>query len=81
MSVNVEVTKKDREGNPTIIKRFQRKTQESGVLMKVRKNRWLQRPLSPLVRRKQKLESIKRKDYVEKQIKLGKMAPRRTRRR
>jgi len=81
MAVNVEVIKKERESNPNVIKRFTRRTQESGVLSKVRKNRYLKRSKSPLVRRKHKIEAIKKRTEVEKQVRLGKIVITRGRKR
>ena len=73
MATNVVINRNKSENNASMLKRFTRKVQSSGVLSKVRSLRYLERDLSPQVRKKKRLKSIKRKDDILEQIKLGKM--------
>lgn len=77
MATNVEIEKNKNENNLSVIKRFTRRVNESGVLNKVRGNRWLTREPSDFARKQKKLNSLKKKAVVEKMIKLGKMPERR----
>lgn len=81
MAVNVEVKKNKNENNMSVIKRFTRRVQESGVLPKVRSNRWLLRKPSAYRRKNDKLTRIEKKEHILEQIKLGKMPEGRRRRR
>ena len=73
MAINVEINKNKNENNMSVIKRFTRRVQESGVLPKVRSNRWLLRKPSAFRRKNDKLTRIERKEKIMEQIKLGKM--------
>lgn len=79
MTVNAEVKRTKNENNTTIVKRFTRRVQETGVLQKVRTNRFLERTPSPLVKKLRKIKSLGKKAEIEKMIKLGKMVERRRR--
>lgn len=81
MAINVEIKKKNNENNGSILKRFTRKVQESGVLPKVRSLRYLERDPSSFLRKKNKLKSIDKKEEIQKMIKLGKMPEGRFKRR
>lgn len=81
MTTNVEVTRKKNENNITMLKRFTRRVQESGVLKKVRSNRYLERDKSPLVKKQQKVKSLAKTEEYQKLVKLGKAPERRGRRR
>lgn len=73
MATNVTVKRNKNENNASVLKRFTRKVQSSGVLSKVRSIRYLEREPSTYVRKKKKLNSIKRKEGIQELIKLGKM--------
>jgi ribosomal protein S21 len=83
MATNVEITRGKSENNGSILKKFNRKVQESGILPRLRSIRYEQRPESAYTRKKNKLKKIERKSEIEKLIKLGKISdsPRRGRRR
>ncbi len=72
MTTNVEVTKLGTENNLTLIRKFTKRVQGSGILSRVRSDRYSKRALSEFVKKKQTLKRIKRKSEVEKLIKLGK---------
>jgi ribosomal protein S21 len=83
MAINLEIKKNRNENNLSVLKRFTRQVKESGVLNRVRSIRYEQRTPSPFTKKKDKLTSIRRKEFIEEQIKLGKMSdnPRGRRRR
>lgn len=69
----VEVTKKDNEGTDSLIRRFSRKVQQSGVLLQARKVRFYERKKS---RRKVREEAQRRAELQaerERLIKLGEL--------
>ncbi len=66
----VEVKKKDRESSDSLIKRFSRRVQQSGVLLSARKGRFYAKPQS----RRQVRESAMYRSRVKKEVdKLKKM--------
>lgn len=66
----IEVKKKDRESSDSLIKRFSRRVQQSGVLMTARKGRFFAKPKS----RRQVRESAQYRAKVKKEVdKLKKM--------
>lgn len=73
MAVNVAIKRNKNENNASVLKRFTRKVQSSGVLSKVRSLRYATRDASPYTRKKKKLNSLKRRESILTQIKLGKM--------
>lgn len=83
MATNVEVEKNNQESTANLIRRFTKRMQGSGVLMRLRRNRYHSRQLSPGVSRSKKLVKLDNKVKYEKLLKLGKIqeAPRGRRRR
>lgn len=73
MNTNVAVEKNKNENNVSLVKRFTRKVQESGILRRVRSIRYLERTPSPYVKKQKRLKSLKKKAEIETLIKLGKM--------
>lgn len=78
MVTNVEIVKKKNENNISVLKRFGRKVQESGVLKKSRSIRYASRNQSDYVKKKNKLKSLTKKEAYELALKLGKISPRTT---
>lgn len=76
MPINVEMKKKDNESNLSVLKRFGRKVQESGVIQHSKSNRYEERKESSFVKKKNRLNSIKKRAEFEKMVKLGKIVPR-----
>jgi len=74
--INVDIVKGPQENNISVIKRFQRKTQESGVLPRVRSLRYASRKKSKYVRKKEALVRLERRAEMQEKIKLGKITPR-----
>lgn len=80
MAVNIQVTKKNNENNMSILRRFTRRVQGSGIIPRVRGIRYAERTPSLLIKKNAKLKSIRRKEEITELIKLGKMPERGTRR-
>lgn len=76
----IEVKKNTNENNMSLVRRFTRKVQESGIIQKVKSKRYNQRPDSKIKTKLATLKRINRKKALVKLQKLGK-APMDTRRR
>lgn len=68
----IEVKKNTNESNMSLIRRFTRKMQESGIARKVRSIRYNERPDSALKMKEGALRRILKKAENEKLFKLGK---------
>ncbi|MEK7576051.1 MAG: 30S ribosomal protein S21 [Patescibacteria group bacterium] len=69
----IEVKKKEGETIGNLIRRFSQKIKESGVLMRARSNKFKNRPLSDLNKKKIAIIRINRKKRLEYLKKLGKI--------
>ncbi len=68
----IQVTRKDRkEGLENLIRRFNRKVQQAGVIATVRNNEFFQKPLSKRERREKAIVRKERKAEKMKRIRLG----------
>ena len=72
--INVEVQKNNNENPTSLIRRFTKKVQGSGVLPRVRSIRYASRKASEYVKKKKTLKVIKRREEVAELIKMGKMS-------
>ncbi|MFA6338744.1 MAG: hypothetical protein WCW87_01655 [Candidatus Paceibacterota bacterium] len=72
-AINVTVKKNPNENNTSILRRFTKRVQESGVLKKVRSVRYSKRKESSYVKKKKKLKGLKHREEITQLIKLGKM--------
>ncbi len=70
---NVEIKKNGHENAMSIIRRFSRKMQESGIIPKVKGQRYNERGLSKLSLKTVALRKLARRSEVERLKKLGKM--------
>ena len=68
----LEVKKQDRETTQALIRRFGRAVKESGILVRVRRGRFKQRPLSGKKQRDKALRGLRIKAEFEKMRKMGK---------
>lgn len=75
----IEVKKNTNENNMSLIRRFTRKVQESGIIQKVKSKRYNERTESKIKTKIATLKRINRKKALEKLQKLGK-APMETKR-
>jgi ribosomal protein S21 len=71
--VVIQVTKNPNENNASILRRFSRKIQESGIVRNVKKNRYNLRQESKLKLKRSALKRMGRRKEIEKLKKLGKM--------
>ena len=72
--INVEVEKTNTENPTSMIRRFTRRVQGSGVLRRARSIRYFSRNESPLVKKQRALRSINKRAKRAELIKLGKIA-------
>jgi len=79
MVVQAEVTKNDGENDINLIRRFTKRVQGAGVIVRMRRRRYHTRIKSRNVNRAHALKVIKRREEVQELIKLGKMEARVTR--
>lgn len=70
---NVELKKNGHENATSLIRRFSRRMQESGIVQKVKGNRYSNRALSKLSQKTLALRRLARHKEVERLKKLGKM--------
>ena len=73
--VNIEVQKGPNENNLGVLRRFTKRVQGSGILPRVRGIRYHERTLSYYKNKMKTLESIKHREEVARDIKLGKINP------
>ena len=71
--INVSVEKSNNENSVSLIRRFTKKVQESGVLPRVRSIRYSSRAVSENVKRKKTLKRLKKKEEIAMLLKLGKI--------
>ncbi|HVV67030.1 MAG TPA: 30S ribosomal protein S21 [Candidatus Saccharimonadales bacterium] len=68
----IQVTRKDaKESTENLLRRFNRKVQQSGALATVKQNQFFQKPQSKADRRKKAIVRQERKALKAKKIKLG----------
>ncbi len=71
--INVNIEKNATESASSVLRRFTKKVQESGVLNRVRSIKYTERNLSFYKKKKAALEKIRRQKERESMIKLGKL--------
>lgn len=69
--MSIEVKKSERENSQSLIRRFTRKVQQSGILLRARESRFYQRQKSKKMRKEAALRREKLKKEYEKLKKLG----------
>ena len=69
----IEVRNNPNENNGSVLRRFSRRIQESGIIRKVKSNRYNERKESKLKIKKSALRRIVRRTEIEKLKKLGKI--------
>ena len=72
----IEVRKNPNENNASVLRRFSRRIQESGIIHKVKNDRYNERKESKLKVKKSALKRIIRRKEIDVLRKLGKMASR-----
>lgn len=81
MATNVQVEKNNNESSANVIRRFTKRVQGSGIIPRMRKNRYFARVKSENVRKAGRLKKLNKKAEYEMQLKLGKIQERTGRRR
>ncbi len=72
--VNIEVEKGANENNLSVLRRFTKRVQASGILPRVRSKRYKDRTPSRNTRRAKTVAYLKKKETTQELIKLGKIA-------
>lgn len=72
--VNIEVVKGANENNLSVLRRFTKRVQASGVLPRVRSKRYSKRTPSRNTRRAKTIVHLKKKEVTAELIKLGKLS-------
>lgn len=72
----IEVKKNPNENNASVLRRFSRRIQESGIIRKVKGSRYNVRKESKLKIKKSALKKMDRRKEIERLRKLGKMISR-----
>lgn len=75
-AVNIKVEKNSNENNTSLIRRFTKRVQGSGMLIRAKSMRFRNRPISETKRKQQTLKRLKKAKERERLIKLGKIADR-----
>lgn len=70
-NTKIEIQKEGRETPQALIRRFTKKVQKSGLLLKARKSRFFERPKSKEMKKRAALRREKLKKEYEKLEKLG----------
>jgi len=73
--INVKVKAKPGEPNISIMRRFSRRVQQSGIIRKVRKIRYQNRVESDYKKKSAALRKIEKVSQIQRDIKLGKIMP------
>jgi ribosomal protein S21 len=79
-NVNVEVKKNSNENVLSLVRRFQKRVQESGILPRVRGIRYSDRPLSELKVKRAKMKKLKGLAKYEEAKRMGKLVEKKKRR-
>ena len=72
LGMALEVKKQNREASQSLVRRFQKRVQQSGLLLRVRKARFRKRKKSEPMKKKAALRREELKKEYEKLSKLGK---------
>jgi len=73
MSINAEVTKTGAESALSVIRKFSRRVQGTGLVKYARARRYFERPKSKTVQKKRALKLLKRRLEYQQKIKEGKL--------
>lgn len=73
MAINVKILKSDKGDAGMLLKRFQKKMQESGIVPKVKSQKFSSRAMSKLKLKKDKLVNLEAAEKYEHLKKMGKL--------
>ena len=71
--INAEVNRNEGESALSVIRRFSKRVQGTGLIQEMRKRRYYDRKQSTAVQKKHALQVLKRRAEVKELIELGKM--------
>ncbi len=74
MAINVAIEKNNNESSANVIRRFQKRVQNSGIIRRLRDERYHKREKGENIRREARLKRLAKKAEYEKMYKLGKTA-------
>ncbi|MFC1756878.1 hypothetical protein ACFLZC_01840 [Patescibacteria group bacterium] len=69
----IQIVRKKKESTLSLLKRFSRKTKQSGNLVRFKNTQFKKRPKSALTKKRDALKKIKKKEEINKLYKLGKV--------
>lgn len=69
----IQITKNPNENNSSVLRRFSRRVQETGIIRKVKNSRYNERKESRLKVKKSALRRLARRHEIERLKKLGKI--------
>jgi len=76
MAINAEITKTGNENSMSVIRKFTRKLQGTGVVREVRNRRYWERAASTALKKKRALRRIERRETFAQLLKEGKVQER-----
>lgn len=71
MAVNVETAKTGNENTSSLMRRFTKRVQGSGILQRARSLRFFERSRSSFVKKRRALKTIERRTEFQKMLKMG----------
>lgn len=71
MAINVETTKTASENTSSLMRRFTKRVQGSGILQRARSLRFFERSHSAFVKKRRALKTIERRAEFQKMLKMG----------
>ena len=72
--INAEVTKTSNENALSLLRKFTRRVQGTGMMRRMRADRYHSRPMSKSVKKKRALNRITKRTNIQQLIKEGKMS-------
>ncbi|MDD9867724.1 MAG: hypothetical protein OXU73_00050 [Candidatus Campbellbacteria bacterium] len=76
--INIQIKRKNNEQTSSMLRRFSQRTRAAKIIPRARKSRFSMRLQSLSVRRKGKLRYIRKKDMLNNLYRLGKLVPRKS---
>ena len=73
MAINIEVTRSGNDNNLSVIRKFTKRVQGSGILQDLRSKRYSSRKQSEFVKKKMTLKRLAKREKIREMIKMGKM--------
>ncbi len=74
MAINVQIEKAHNESTASVVRKFTKRVQGSGILQRVRSIRYYARGFSKATQKKKTLQKIARRENYNEMLKSGKIA-------